>query len=72
MTVKKLSPQEIDKRRKQFFESMDSEFPPISDFVVTSSGIVEPVPTSQEEWDNFHENLQFVDGIEKQSNGTRN
>ena len=49
----------------KFFKDMNEDYPPVVTFVATSSGIVEPVPTTQDEWDNFHENLQFVDGIER-------
>ena len=60
-----LTPEEIIERRKKFFEEMDSEFPPVADFVATNSGVVEPKPETQDQWDNFHENLQFVDGAER-------
>jgi len=60
-----LTPEEIAERRKRFFKEMNEEYPPVSDFVATNSGIVEPIPQTQDEWDNFHENLQFVEGINR-------
>ena len=60
-----LTPEEIAERRKTFFEEINKEFPPVGDFVATNSGIVEPIPQTQEEWDNFHEHLQFVDGVNR-------
>jgi len=69
MTITKLTIDELNTRRKKFFEDMDKEFPPIAEFVATNSGIVEPKPQTQEEWDNYHENLQFVDGVENRRYG---
>jgi len=60
-----LTKEEIFERRKKFFAECNREYPHIATFVATSSGIVEPMPETQEEWDNFHENLQFVDGTER-------
>lgn len=60
-----LTPKEIAERRKKFFEEIEKEYPPVGAFVATNSGIVEPIPQTQEEWDNYHENLQFVEGINR-------
>lgn len=60
-----LTKEEIVERRKKFFAELDAECPPITDLVATNSGQLEPLPESQEEWDNFHEHLQFVDGINR-------
>ena len=30
-------------------------------YIITGSGTVEKLPTTQEEWDNYHDNNQFVD-----------
>jgi len=65
MSKTTLTTEEIAERRKKFFEEMDTEYPPVVDFVATNSGILEPKPQNQEEWDNFHENLQFVDGTNR-------
>jgi len=67
MTIKTkvLNKDEIEKRRREFFNNINKEYPPVADFVATSSGIVEPAPSTQDEWDNFHENLQFVEGTER-------
>lgn len=44
----------------KFLQDMDLEFPPVKDFVVTSSGVVEPIPEDQEERDRFfNENKKF-------------
>jgi hypothetical protein len=61
----KLTNEEIQKRRRVFFEEMNKEYPSVVSFVATSSGIVEPIPQTQDEWDNFHENLQFVEGLNR-------
>ena len=58
-----LTAEEIARRRAIFFKEMDEEYPHIPDFVATSSGVVEPLPQTQEGWDNFHDNLQFVNGV---------
>lgn len=60
-----LTPDEITERRKKFFREMNEDFPHVSDFVATNSGILEPIPQTQDEWDNFHNNLQFVEGINR-------
>lgn len=65
MITKTLTQNEITERRKKFFDEYNKEYPHIGDFVATSSGIVEPKPSTQEEWENFHENLQFVEGTER-------
>jgi len=39
----------------KLLKSLDLEYPPIRDFVLTSSGIVEPYP-KKKDWDDFKEN----------------
>jgi hypothetical protein len=56
---------ELIARRKKFFEEMNKEYPSMGSFIATNSGIIEPMPQTQDEWDNFHENLQFVEGFNR-------
>lgn len=42
----------------KFLRDMDLEFPPVQDFVLTNSGIVEPLPTKSDAWDQFQENTK--------------
>jgi len=58
-----LTPEEIKTRREKFFAEINKEYPPAPAFVATNSGILEKLPQTQEEWENFHDNLQFVDGV---------
>ena len=37
----------------KFLANLDLEYPPIRDFVLTSSGIVEPMPTKFDDWEDF-------------------
>ena len=47
-------PETLEQRRARLFADWDEEYPPINaDFVVTSSGIVEQIPDTQEERDRF-------------------
>ncbi len=59
-----LTSKEIKERRKVFFAKMDQEYPPVPVLVATNSGILEKLPETQDEWDNFYDNLQFVDGVQ--------
>jgi len=59
----KLTAEEIAERRKKFFKEMNEDYPHVPILVATNSGVVEPLPETQEGWDNFHTNLQFVDGV---------
>ena len=65
MKPTQLTAEEIAIRREKFFREMNEEYPPIPKFVATNSGIIEPAPVTQDEWDNYHENLQYVDGVER-------
>lgn len=49
---------ELLKTRAILFAKWDAEDPPVSDFVLTSSGIVEPLPTNREDWDQFKQNFK--------------
>jgi len=60
-----LTKEELAERRRKFFAEMDAEYPPVTDLIATNSGLLEPLPENQEERDNFHEHLQFVDGINR-------
>ncbi len=58
----KLTPEERNLRRIKFFTEMDKEYPEVPALIATNSGILEKFPETQNEWDNFHEHLQFVEG----------
>jgi hypothetical protein len=42
----------------KFLASMDLEYPPIHDFVLTNSGIMEPMPTKLDDWEQFKLNTE--------------
>jgi hypothetical protein len=65
MKNKILTAEEKKIRRAKFFAEMNKEFPPVPGFVATNSGVLEKIPQTETEWDNFHENLQFVDGVRR-------
>jgi len=54
-TVKTISADRA--RGLAFLASLDLEYPPVQDFVLTNSGIVEPLPTNQDDWDEFKTNV---------------
>jgi len=49
---------ELLKTRAILFAKLDAEDPPVSDFVLTSSGIVEPMPIKHEDWEQFKQNFK--------------
>lgn len=55
-----LTTEEKAQRRWTLFNETLKEYPHVPDLIATSSGILEPLPTTQEEWDNFRENLLYV------------
>ena len=60
----KLTKEEITLRRIKFFTELNKEYPPVRDFVATNSGMILPIPDTQEDWEDYHENLQLVEGIQ--------
>lgn len=59
--IKELTP-ELLQRRKEFFEKYNKEFPPITDFIATASGTIMALPETPAAWEEYKENLQFVEG----------
>lgn len=59
-----LTPEKMARRLK-FLADTEMEYPSVKDFVITNSGVVEPLPQTKEEWDDFNENLRLVDGIDR-------
>jgi len=54
----------LSERRARLFKEWDEDYPPIdSDFLITSSGVVEQIPDAAEERDEFFETNKKWGGI---------